>query len=248
MGAAHTVEHGENLRESKMKEEESKVVIVIPARNESKTIVGVIKKLKELNYNNIIVVNDGSTDNTSELAKNEVGKVYNHIINRGLGGALGTGIKMALIDEADIIVTFDADGQHNPKDIERLIDPIECGEVDVVIGSRVLNNKKMPFDKRIANKVGNFLTKLLFGIYVTDSQSGLRAFSKYAAQKIKIKTNEMEVSSEIISEIKRNKLRLKEIPIEVIYTDYSINKGQKWYNGFRILKKLVYKKITGGEK
>jgi len=227
---------------------ELKIIIVMPARDEAKSIVGVIKRLKELNYNNIIVINDGSADDTIKLAKKAGAKVYNHIINRGLGGSLGTGLRAALENYAEIIVTFDSDGQHDALDIKRLIEPIKCGEADVVIGSRMLNNKRMPFDKRIANRVGNFLTKLLFGIYVTDSQSGLRAFNNYAAHVIKIKTNEMEASSEIISEIKRNKLRLKEIPIEAIYTDYSINKGQKWYNGFRILKRLIYKKIIGDRK
>jgi len=220
-----------------------KIHTIIPAYNEEATISKVIKGLKSQGHEDIIVVDDGSTDRTPHIAKKEGVRLHSHIINRGLGGALGTGIQAALLENPDIIVTFDGDGQHDPKDIKKLIKPIINGKSDVVIGSRMLNSKTMPFNKKVANKIGNLITWLLFGQYVTDSQSGLRAFSRDAAQKIQIKTNRMEVSSEILKEVKRNNLKIKEIPIKTIYTEYAIKKGQKWWHGFRVFGKLILRKI-----
>ncbi len=215
-----------------------KTYIVMPAYNEEKSIGKVLKDLKRAGYKNIVVVDDGSKDKTSEIAKRENAIVLRHLINRGLGGALGTGIAAALKKDADIIVTFDADGQHAVSDIKKLTEPIKKKQAEIVIGSRLMNSKGMPLIRRIGNWELNFVTYLLFGIFVTDSQSGLRAFSRNAAEKIDIQTNTMEVSSEIIKEIKEKKLKLKEVPIKAIYTEYSLKKGQKFLNGFRIIQKL----------
>ena len=125
----------------------------------------------------LIVVDDGSSDRTGELACQEGVIRLRHILNRGLGGALGTGISAALRLGAEVIVTFDADGQHDPDDIARLLDPIEAGEAEVVIGSRMLDPSGMPYPRRLANWTANVVTYLLFGGWTTDSQSGLRAFS-----------------------------------------------------------------------
>lgn len=218
-------------------------MIVIPAYNEEKSIGNVINDLRKSGFENIIVVDDGSRDNTLEIAENKKVKVYSHIINRGLGGALSTGISAALKNNADIIATCDADGQHNPKDIKRAIDFLKKEKLDVVIGSRLINSKGMPLSRKIINSGASFITQLLFGIYSTDTQSGLRVFTKEAAEKIIIKTNRMEVSSEIIKEIGRNKMKFKEIPIEAIYTDYSMKKGQGGMNAFNIAYKLMLGKI-----
>ncbi len=192
------------------------VYIILPAFNEEQTIGRVITGLKHQGFRNIIVVDDGSTDRTSEFAKSEGAVVYRHIINRGLGGAIGTGLQAALNSGATTMVTFDSDGQHDPKDVRKVIRPILNKKADVVIGSRMLNRKDMPWNKKLANSIGNLMTWLLFGVYITDSQSGLRAFSREAAQKIEIKTNRMEVSSEILKEVKQNDLKIKEVPIKMI--------------------------------
>lgn len=219
------------------------VVIVIPAYNEEAKIGDVISDLARNGYENIIVVDDGSQDNTYKIAKSRKAEVYKHIINRGLGGALGTGIKAALMKNADIIVTFDADGQHAASDIKKLITPIIEGKADVVIGSRLIKSDGMPFVRKIGNWGMNLITYIMFGIWTTDSQSGLRAFSRKAAEKISIKGNRMEVSSEMISEIGRRRLRFKEVPIKAIYTDYSLKKGQSNLNAFKILLKLTVRKL-----
>ena len=220
-----------------------KIFIVMPAYNEEKIIAKVIHGLKKHKFQNIIVIDDGSEDNTSKIAKQEGVIVYRHPINRGLGGALGTGIKAGILEDADIIVTFDSDGQHDPKDINRVIAPIVKGKAQVVIGSRLINPKGMPWIRRIGNFGLNIITYVLFGIWTTDSQSGLRAFSNKAARKIQIHTNRMEVSSEIIREIGRNKLKFIEVPIKAIYTDYSKEHGQSNLNAIKIVFKLILKKL-----
>jgi len=165
-----------------------------------------------------------------------------HMLNRGLGGALGTGISAALRLGAEVIVTFDADGQHDPDDVTRLLKPIETGEAEVVIGSRMWDPRGMPYRRRVANRLANVITYLLFGGWTTDSQSGLRAFSSRAAARMQLMTTGMEVSSEIIAETVRNHLKWKEIPVKAIYTDYSLSKGQNLRVGLRTLMRLILTK------
>ena len=176
-----------------------RVAVVIPAYNEERTIVDVIRGLKQRGFTTLIVVDDGSSDRTGELASREGAIRLRHILNRGLGGALGTGISAALRLGAEVIVTFDADGQHDPDDIVRLLEPIDVGEAEVVIGSRMLDPRGMPYQRRLANWTANVVTYLLFGGWTTDSQSGLRAFSSRAATQLQIMTTGMEVSSETIA-------------------------------------------------
>lgn len=219
--------------------------IIVPAYNEEKTIRTVLQKLKSL-YSalHIIVVDDCSIDRTKEIALEEGVIVVSHILNRGLGGALGTGIQKAIQLGANIIVTFDADGQHDASDIARIIEPIQNRVADVVLGSRMLMSEGMPTIRRIYNWIGNAITYFLFGLWVTDSQSGLRAFSNSAARKFRLKANRMEISSEFIREIKVHKLRYKEIPIRAIYTDYSMSKGQGLFVGIKTFLKLIVLKVT----
>ncbi|MDD5043056.1 MAG: glycosyltransferase family 2 protein [Patescibacteria group bacterium] len=220
-----------------------KITVVIPAFNEEKTIKKILEEVKNCGAD-IIVVNDGSSDKTGEIAENEGVTVINHIINRGLGAALGTGIEAALLSGADYIVTFDADGQHQAEDIFRLKKIAEEGGYDIVIGSRLLNPRGMPLARRVANWLGNLSTYLLFGIWVTDSQSGLRLFTAPAASLLHLKSNRMEVSSEIIKEVKRHNFKFTEIPIEAVYTDYSLSKGQNFVVGLKTLWQLILQKIS----
>ncbi len=218
-----------------------KLTVIIPTYNEEQTISQVIRGVKKYT-NHIIVVDDGSVDQTHKLAEKEGALVYQHIINRGLGGALETGFQAALLNGADILLTLDADGQHQAKDIPRLVKPIIDKEADLTIGSRV-NKRGMPLTRRVANLLGNLTTFLLFGNWVKDSQSGFRCFNKKAAQTIQIRTNGMEVSSEIIKEIRRHQLRLKEVPIKAIYTPYSLSKGQGFTVGLKTFSKLLFLKF-----
>lgn len=215
-----------------------KVIVVIPAYNEEKTVGDIVRQCFSMSH--ALVVDDGSTDNTVEVAKDAGAIVVSHPINRGLGAALSTGITGALRLGADIIITLDADGQHDPADTSQIIKPIIEDGADVVIGSRFLNKKaKIPWHRCLANLCGNFFTWILFGIWVSDSQSGFRAFSADAVQKMELRTSTMEVSSEIIRETVRLKIKMAEVPIAVKYTAYSLSKGQGFFRGLETLWKLI---------
>ncbi len=220
-----------------------KAVVIIPALNESQVISqvlqGVKRELKELSDCEILVVDDGSTDDTYEKVLASEVKVVRHVVNRGLGAALKTGLTWAKNHRADIAVTFDSDGQHNPQDIKKIIAPILTNEADIVIGSRFKKRQNVPADRFIINWIANFTTLLIFGVLSTDSQSGLRAFSKKAIELIDFKSDRMEFSSEILLEAKKNNLRIKEVPIDAIYTKYSRLKGQKNTNAIPVFLKVL---------
>jgi len=231
-----------------------KLAILIPAYNEEKSIGQVLdslpQKIAGVDKIDCIVVNDGSADQTAEIAKNKGAKVISHWFNRGLGGALGTGFEYVKNHDYDgksgydCLITFDADGQHNPLDIETVIKPILEKKADVCVGSRFLTFEgHMPWYRRIGLTGMNIITFLLFLVWTTDSQSGMRAFSRNAIEKIQIKTNKMEVSSEFFYEINNKNLKYTEAPIKAIYSEYSLSKGQKNINAFNILAKLIFKRF-----
>lgn len=221
-----------------------KQLIIVPAFNEAPVIFATLTNLQRtVSGFDIIVVDDGSTDATAHQARRAKVKVLHHALNRGLGGALGTGLEFAKRRNYDLAVTFDADGQHDPRDILTAIRPILTGSADVVIGSRTRGHGHMPLDRQLLNWLGNVLTWLMFGIWTSDSQSGFRAFSKPAIQTIEVKTEGMEVSSEFFAEVKRHKLKVTEVPIKVIYTDYSRAKGQSNLNAVNVLVKLLLRLV-----
>jgi glycosyltransferase involved in cell wall biosynthesis len=219
-----------------------KIYIVIPAYNEENSISGVIKDLKKHNYHNIIVVDDGSTDNTLKIARQAGAIVVRHPINLGQGAALRTGMDLALELGVDLIVTFDADGQHMARDINKLIKPVISKEVDIALGSRFIDNSSnTPWLKKVLLKIGVILVFLMYGIMLSDTHNGLKAMSRLAAQKISIESRGMEHASEIIGKIKANKIKFKEIPVTIRYSEYSIKKGQRISNSLNIFIKMLAK-------
>ena len=228
-----------------------KATVVIPAFNESAVIATVLKsipkKLPGVTSLEIIVVDDGSFDNTAQIARYALPasrqgkvKVIRHLLNRGVGAATKTGLEYAK-NRTDIIITFDADGQHHPDDIKRVINPIIKKNADLVIGSRFIKRQRIPLDRLLLNWLANLATFFLFGIFSTDTQSGFKAFSQKALRTIDIKSDRMEFSSEILLEAKRNNLRIMEVPIRSIYTNYSRKKGQKNINALPIFARLLIK-------
>lgn len=221
--------------------------IVIPAYNEEKVIQEVIREIQSAGYHNIIIVDDGSTDHTYEkaLAMPDI-VVLRHRLNRGKGAATKTGIEAAKVLGADIIVTMDGDGQHDPKDITRLIEPIKNKQSDVVLGTRLKNPAGMPWYKLCANWIGNAVTWYFYGLWVSDSQSGFRAYSNHAAQRINTKTDRYEYDSEVIREMYLYKLSYVEITVQVRYTEYSMGKVQKqgFLNGLKTLYKIIWNLIA----
>ncbi len=202
-------------------------LVVIPAFNEEKSIKAVLKDLISHGYKNILVIDDGSSDKSGVIAKKNGAQVVRHIMNRGLGAGLGTGFAYAVGNKVDLLITFDGDGQHEASDLKRLIAPIQNNTADVVIGSRSKDFDKAPVTRKLANLMANLSTYALYGVWTTDSQSGLRAFSKKAVNSIRIKTDRMEVSSEFFKQIHQNRLRFKEVPIKAIYTDYSLSNSKQ---------------------
>lgn len=205
-----------------------KIFCVIPAYNEEKSIVSVINSVQPF-VDQTVVVNDGSKDNTENLARGTGAIVLRHLTNRGQGSALQTGNEYALSQGADIIVHFDADGQFIAEEIRDMIKPIMAGEADIVFGSRFLNTKSdLPWIKRyFFQPVGKFVNKVVMGVNLSDFQNGFRALSRIAAEKIIIKNDGMAHNSEIQYKAHRFGLRIKEVPVTVIYNDF----GQGLFSG-----------------
>jgi glycosyltransferase involved in cell wall biosynthesis len=218
-----------------------KTWIVMPAHNEERSIGRVIDDLRAEGWTNIIVVDDGSGDRTAEIARSKGAVVISHPKNMGLGAALRTGLRAALERGADVAVTFDADGQHDPKAVGRLVAALDGA--DVAIGVR--QHLGIPLHKRLGNFLLDFVTYLFSGI-LTDSQSGSRAFNRRALETIRIRSNRYEVSSEIIIQASRLRLRLKEVPVRCFYTEYSKARGTTIASGFRILLGLLKQMVSRG--
>ena len=220
--------------------------VVIPAYNEQQVIGGVLRELIEQNKSfNIVVVDDGSKDDTAKEAAKYPIHILQHPINLGQGAALATGFEYALLKNADVVVTFDADGQMRPEDIEKLVGKIKEG-FDVALGSRFLDIKPqdMPALRKFLLRLVVAFTRATGGLNVTDIHNGFRAFKADALRQIVITQNQMAHASEILSEIKRNKLKYCEVPVGIRYTDYSKKKGQSILNSINIL----YELLTRGKK
>ena len=193
------------------------ITIGIPAFNEEKNIGKVIVTLKKIT-NDIIVCDDGSNDLTKEIAEGLGAKVISHTKNMGYGEAIKSIFNEAKKKEADILVTFDADGQHRPEDIMSLTKPIIDQEAEVVIGSRFLKNEtNMPKYRKIGVKVLTKVTNMSIKENLTDSQSGLRAYQKKVLQNISLTDSGMGISTEILIKSHQKEFRIVEVPIQILY-------------------------------
>lgn len=228
-----------------------RVCVVIPAYNEATVIGEVVKSAREVFLKSkkaydidIVVVNDGSKDKTASEAKKGGAIVINHILNSGAGSATLTGLAYARQHNYDIAATMDADGQHAPDDVLEGIKSIDQGNADLLIGSRLIDSRGMSKIKVLGNKGLSLFTYLLFGINVTDSQSGLRIFSKRAIDGLQWKSTGYEFCSEMIWRAKQARMSVSEYPIKAIYTDYSRAKGQNNWNAINIVKRLCKQRIA----
>lgn len=225
-----------------------RICIVMPAFNESGVIgdvvSDVIKSFKSSPYSaEIVIVNDASRDDTSLIAKKNGATVIDHILNSGAGSATATGLSYAHQNGFDIAATMDADGQHAASDVIKGIDEIIKRGDDLLIGSRLIDSNGMSKSKIIGNKGLSAITYILFGINSTDSQSGLRIFSRHALESLRWKTSGYEFCSEMLWRAKQQKLRISEYPIKAIYTDYSKAKGQNNWNAINIIKSLIKRRL-----
>lgn len=226
-----------------------RVCVILPAYNEALVIKQVIKniilQLNKTGYEfEVVVINDGSKDNTSREALSAKAMVINHILNTGAGGATATGLSYAERNNFDLAVTMDADGQHDIEDVICGLDLMQKSNTDLLIGSRLIDKTGMSRVKVIGNKGLSFITMILFGIKSTDSQSGLRIFSRSALEQLRWKTSGYEFCSEMLWRAKQLNLKIDEYPIKAIYTDYSISKGQNNWNAINIIKSLLRRRIV----
>jgi len=220
------------------------IFFIIPAYNEGKSIGRVVRELKRVGYHNIVVIDDGSRDNTFSEAKKQDVFALQHVINRGQGASLKTGIDFALRKGADVLVTFDSDGQHRIEDLPAMLKPVIDGEVDVTLGSRFLKKTEMPLGRRILLKGSVMVQWIFYGVKLSDAHNGFRVLSRRAAQKINIDADRMEHASQIVEEIIRKNITFKEIPVVIRYTGYSMQKGHGSFLGaLRILAKMVIRKF-----
>lgn len=220
------------------------VYVIVPVFNEAPVLASVLSELaRYLPLSQVVVVNDGSHDGSGEIAQAQGCHVVHHRRNRGLGAALQTGMALSRDLGAQVLVTFDGDGQHRASDIAALVAPVQSGAADMVIGSRFLSSQEgMPPHRRVFNQLGNLVTWLFHGAWVSDSQSGLRAFSRDAAMRMQIRANHMDVSSEFISQAHQRSLRVHEVPIVPVYTSYSLSKGQSFVGGVQTFLKIALRK------
>jgi glycosyltransferase involved in cell wall biosynthesis len=209
--------------------------VVIAAYHEGAVVGGVVRPLVEAGYQ-VVVVDDGSADDTTARAREGGAHVVRHPINRGQGAALQSGMRYALDRGAAIIVTFDADGQHSADDVRRLITPITNGTADIVLGSRFLEHSaSVPVLRRMLLRAAVVFTGVMSGVRLTDTHNGLRAMSRRAATQVDLQLDRMAHASEIIDQLARTRLPLIEMPVNVTYTAYSIDKGQRAGNAARIV-------------
>ena len=232
--------------------------VIIPAYNEEKKIGRVLSGLFKTQITQItdgitridnretrmtvVVVDDGSNDNTTQVARDAGAIVLQHEVNRGQGAALQTGNEYALKNGASYVVHFDADGQFNPTDIARALAVMKDKNVDVILGSRFLDNRsQIPWTKKyVVLPVARLINRFLTGLKLTDVHNGFRILSRSALEKINITQDRMAHNSEIIKQIKQKNLSYLEYPVEVTYNEY----GQGVGGGLRIIWEILQGRLT----
>jgi len=222
---------------SKLLEHKPKIIAAIPCFNEERCIGSVVIRVKKF-VDSVIVIDDGSTDATAEIATEAGADVHRHPQNQGYGAAIRSAIINGRRLRADALVTIDGDGQHDPKDIPKLVRPLIDGEADIVVGSRFLRKgRKPPFYRRLGQRVLTSVTNIGSGKSLSDSQSGFRAYSAKALKELNLSESGMSVSSEIQFAVSKGALRVAEVPIEVTYLERA--KRSPVGHGMKVLSRIA---------
>jgi glycosyltransferase involved in cell wall biosynthesis len=209
--------------------------VVIAAYNEAAMIAGVVTEVRRAGYR-VVVVDDGSQDATARVAKSAGAIGIQHPFNLGQGAALQSGIDLALAQGAEVIVTFDADGQHSAADISRLARALAEEQADFVLGSRFLEeSSNIPRLRRLLLRAATVFTRMTTGLRVTDAHNGLRAMTRRGASAIRLRQNRMAHASEILAQIAASRLHYVERPVTIHYSAYAVAKGQKTSDSVVIL-------------
>jgi glycosyltransferase involved in cell wall biosynthesis len=214
--------------------------VIIPLYNEEKVIGDVVAQVLTA-FDQVVCVDDGSTDSSAEIAARAGARVVRHALNLGQGAALQTGFDYALSDPAmRYILTFDADGQHQIEDAVGMVERLRAGEADVVFGSRFLDERSKPsLGKKAVLRLAVGYTNLTTHTRLTDAHNGLRAIHRPVLEKIRITQNRMAHASELVAQIGACKASYVEHPVHILYSDYSRAKGQSLWNSINILADLI---------
>jgi polyprenyl-phospho-N-acetylgalactosaminyl synthase len=227
--------------------DQARVFIVVAAYNEAASIGDLVRDLME-QYAHVVVVDDGSADETGELATEAGALVLTHLINRGQGAALQTGITYALSQAADYIVTLDVDGQYEVKDIAQLLAPVSDGTVHASLGCRGSSSDDRPgFGgqvRRVMFALAKLGARLGLGTPVPDAHNGLCAMSRHAAQMMDLKLDRMTHGSEIVQQVIAAGLKTQEVPVRVRVSDYALRKGQRSSAALRVAFQYIMARFT----
>ncbi len=211
--------------------------LIVPCYNEGQVIQEVLASARET-FPNIVAVNDGSRDNSAAQIRAAGAHLVDHPVNLGQGAAIQTGVEYARAQPgAEFFVTFDADGQHQVKDVVRMIERLRTEPVDIIVGTRFAgqDNSQVPWIKRLVLKTVVMLSPRTKRLGLSDAHNGLRAFNRKVAEEMNIRMNGMSHASEIVTMIDKQGWRVDEEPVDILYTEYSMSKGQSLINGVNIL-------------
>jgi glycosyltransferase involved in cell wall biosynthesis len=225
-----------------------RVFVVVPAYNEGRVLRATLRALRDAGDYHVVVVDDGSRDNTWQVIRELPVYGLRHPVNLGAGAATQTGITFALERGADYVVLFDADGQHRAADIPVLLEPLVKGEADVALGSRFLrpaDRAAVPPLKRLLLRGAVVVEGLMTGVWLSDAHNGFRAMTRRAAEALKLRENRYAFCSEMLCQFRRHRLRLAEQPTHVSYTAYSLAKGQSMWNSVNIVIDVLLGKVFG---
>ena len=214
------------------------LIAVIPAYNEATRITAVVNGVKKY-VDKVVVVDDGSADATADTAMKAGAFVVRHMSNGGAGAATMTGLEAARLLGATMVITLDADEQHDPNDIPAMLAPLQDNRADIVFANRFGTRNRIPFIRRVFNGIGNIVSFMATGLWVRDSQCGFKAFGPKALADINLRMSGFEFCTEIVRESVQHKWRIVEVPTKVIYSEYTLAKGQSFANGVRTAFKIL---------
>lgn len=222
------------------------IAVIIPVFNEGKVIEGVINDVLNT-YKTVICVNDGSSDDSAEKIQKTNAVFVNHPINMGQGAALQTGLDFALQDKRNnYFVTFDADGQHRVEDVAKMLETMKRKKVDIALGSRFMGEvENIWWLKKMILKSAIMFSNTISGLKLTDTHNGLRVMNRRAASCMQLRMSDYSHASEIIERIVEKKLKYAEVPVKIVYTEYSMSKGQSLINAINIAFDMLIHKVSG---
>lgn len=219
------------------------VWVVVPAFNEGRRLADTLANLLTV-AQTVVVVDDGSADDTYQVALEHPVWALRHVVNLGQGAALQTGITFALRKGAEYVATFDADGQHDPRDLLRMLCELEQSAAHYALGSRFQGRAEgIPPARRAMLKAAVWFTRAMSGIAISDTHNGIRLMTRRGAEQIHITMNRMEHASELLDQVARSGLRFVEVPVTIRYTDASLAKGQKTSAAVRLGMKILAERV-----